>query len=272
MKKKRILFYIDLELINTLKINSRMSNKNKILINDTSPIELEWSNNGNFLKHLRRQQKEPFVTYKAVYTPAIEQWANTAWKRYQNKFKLYSSLPNNANILDIGCGCAIMDLIAAKYNNTFNFYLLDKHELELESKFVWFADKHSFYHSWDVVEDFITSSNLNKNKINFINPDTEWPEELDLVTSFFSWGFHYPLQNEFGYWEKTLKSLKKGGRLYMDFSNNNLNVHPNSIEFISDCLKSTPIILPYTTGCSSPMYYEWKDNAMGYGCLWTKNI
>lgn len=246
-----------------------MTNKIKIALNSNESMELRWTDNDNFLKYYGMQRLEPFRTVQSDYTGAIEAHVNKWWRhRY---CKLYSVLPDNAKILDVGCGCAIMDLIASKYNRTFDFYLLDKGDLFKE--WVWFNEKHVFYHSWDIVQDFIINSKLVRDQFNFLTPESEWPEELDLVTSFFSWGFHYPVQNEFGYWEKVLKKLKRGGYLYMDISNNHLQVHPEAIEFISDSLKSRPTINPYQfkSGATNKNYI-WKDGSMGYACYWIKNI
>jgi hypothetical protein len=242
----------------------------KIEITDGNIIDLSWSNNLEFISYYLKQRPLPFINVQPNldYSLEIERWVNIFWKDYRDYFSLYNNLGNNAKILDIGCGNSITDLLASKYNNTAQFYLLDK--AAWDTNYIWYDTKHIFYHSWNVVNDLIVSSSLNKEKFNFLNYTDDWPTDLDLITSFFSWGFHYPIENEFGYWEKVLKNLKIGGKLYLDISNNALDVNPHSIDMISDVLDSNPIVRKHAPSRKEKNYIL-KDNNFGQGCLWTRN-
>lgn len=247
----------------------------KINLDEGKKFNLSWSQNLYLISYLKAQRLLPFVVPKEDHTQDIEVWANSLWNYGHRELNLYSSLPKDAKVLDIGCGCAVIDILASASNPSFKFFLLDKQEPFKKDEFVWFADKHVFYHSWGVVYDLIYSSGLDKQKFKFMNFDETWPEELDLITSFFSWGFHYPIENEFDYWNKVLLNLKIGGKLYLDISNNCLDQNPNTIEFISDMLGSKPLMIPYNRKSIHDLLdnknYIWKDNTLGKGCLWVRN-
>lgn len=244
----------------TLNINIKLDeNRNISLINNDYE---------NLILYLKAQRPWPFINEQNDYTASIEAWANHYW-RYLRYLKLYDNLPAGSKILDVGSGSSILDLIAAKYVPDSTFYLLDKNEM-YKQPFVWYGESHVFYHSWKCVTDFFNLSDLDPSRFHFMNETSEWPEQLDVITSFFSWGFHYPLENKFNYWEKTLKNLKIGGKFYIDISNNNLEQNPHTIELVSEILGSTPIITKFDDLTNNKNYII-KDGKFGQGCLWIRN-
>jgi len=46
-----------------------------------------------------------------------------------------------------------------------------------------------------------------------LSPEDQWPEEVDCVTSYISFCWHYPKEV---YWNKIMRSLKIGGKLVLD--------------------------------------------------------
>ena len=65
-------------------------------------------------------------------------------------------------------------------------------------------------------------------------PDADFPE-ADCITSYLSWGWHYPKET---YWTKTMSSLKIGGKLILD-----IRTLPDRdvIGEISEEMKSEPV-------------------------------
>ena len=193
------------------------------------------------------------------------------WHQYcwEQRYKLSTyDIPNGSKILDIGCGVAIVDLLLYSYVPDSKFYLLDKpgtwHDSVRPNK-ISYTKEHPFYHSWEPILDAIKSSNFDKDRFNLMEPEDNFPEDLDLIISSFSWCFHYPKEI---YWDKVLKSLKKGGKLYLD-----IRVLPDRdiIKEISDELNSEPIIseVPKLPKHLDNFPNNHKD-LTAFRCLWIK--
>lgn len=189
-------------------------------------------------------------------------------KFYQLMWKLNQSLgvnnfPNNTKILDIGSGVGVIDLLLLKQNPTLNIFLLDKEDLVLNPN-VFYAEDYFFYNSWNPVIDCIENSNLNKDSITFLDTTDDWPQELDVITSYFSWCMHYPKEV---YWDRVLKHLSPNGMLVIDIRNLK---ERNVVEEISDELKIKP--KTYELKNSVP---EWIDNygtdVLGWRCVWKRS-
>jgi SAM-dependent methyltransferase len=178
-------------------------------------------------------------------------------------------IKEGAKIIDIGCGSAVVDLLLYSYIPNSTFYLVDK-EGEwpdgLTPLEVFYTEDHPFYHSWKIIEDAITTSQFDRTRFNFLNPISEFPEDVDLIMSSASWCFHYSKDQ---YWDRVMSSLKTGGKLFLDVR---LLPDRDIIGEISEALKSKPNMVEIP---QLPTYLDVPPdvdpNTVGYSCLWVKN-
>lgn len=195
-------------------------------------------------------------------------------QEYCNKYLQF--IPTNSKkIISVGAGASILELIVSKYCTDAKIFLLDKSELNTknEGQENSFSEinSHGFYNSWEIVNDGIKTSNLNKDSFIFLDPVDDWETDIDVVISTFSWCWHYPF--EF-YADKLLKSLKIGGTLILEIQN-----PPN--------LRNVPKMISELLG-SEPWYQQRYDligdtfdhkrrnvdsnNHFGGFCVWTRKI
>jgi SAM-dependent methyltransferase len=143
-----------------------------------------------------------------------------ALKRFNQWIEFYPINQNTKSIIDVGSGLAIADLLISQLRPDIDFYLVDRNtnllDWDYSREYSYFSkslddeDYHGFYNSFDITRDIITNSPINSERINFLVPEDEWPNEVDLVVSSFSWMWHY---HKNIYWDRLLKSLKVGGHL-----------------------------------------------------------
>lgn len=147
-------------------------------------------------------------------------------------------LPDGAVIVDVGSGIAVQDLLLYSYIPNSKFYLVDKQGFEFRPG-IFYDPNYPCYHNWEVVHDAIRSSGFDASRFSTLNERDPWPEQADCITSYLSWGWHYPKET---YWQKTLDSLKIGGKLVMD-----LRVLPDKdiVAEISEDMKSEPTLFPF---------------------------
>lgn len=184
------------------------------------------------------------------------------WKRIVNNI----DITKFGTIVDVGCGIAVPDCLISKINPGANFYLVDKSEISHTTSGKYFEPKHGHYNSWDVLEDCIASSSLDRSRFNLLSPENEWPGDVDFVLSTYSWCWHYPKDT---YWHKVQNSLKIGGVLAIDIYN--LPDRDVAGE-ISEEFKCTPKYFP--TKMPKSIFadqFTVKDDAMGGFYIWTRN-
>jgi SAM-dependent methyltransferase len=163
----------------------------------------------------------------------------------------YTNLPVDPIILDIGSGIGILDILAYQYlDNRGTFYLLDKGSHTFTGSD--YSHTHGFYHNWDVTRDIIKTTNCNEDSFIFLNPNSKWPDKIDLITSSVSWCWHYPFNT---YWNKVKTHLAIGGKLALEISNS-AEADSNIIETISKEFNSVPVIT------------NMRD--LGYRCVWIR--
>lgn len=238
---------------------------------NNSKLELKWSNTKSLKNYYSIQTSRKLYTDEEMnddnlFFIKFNEIANTF---FHKTISILPNLENIKNVLDIGSGIAIFDLLMSQYWKDSKFYLLDKSSFTIKENFEYYSpsNNHGFYNSWDVVTDCIDSSKLDKNQFIFLEPDNELPTELDLVISTFSWMYHYPKDV---YWDKVYQGLKKGGYLIVDI----LNKDDSPIDEISDIMKSKPIV-DYNK--YMPNYSYKNDRILSTGIhsgryCWVKNI
>ena len=121
-------------------------------------------------------------------------------------------LKDDAVILDIGSGIAVADLLLASYLPQSKFYLLDREGFEFQHG-IYYDNDYPQYHSWEPVHDAIGATGFDSSRFTIMAPEDQWPAEVDCVTSYISYCWHYPKDV---YWDRIMSSLKVGGKLILD--------------------------------------------------------
>lgn len=245
----------------TLEINS---NKGK--------LNVTWKNIENLAKYANTQSGFYLMDSKcldsSLFLEHFQKWNQMFWNQRQSQGMF--NFPDNATIVDIGSGMSVVDLLLYSYIPNSKFYLIDnegwdENFVNPTTSKVCFSENYPIYNSWAPVQDAIESSNFDQSRFIFQNTEQPFPENIDVITSYLSWCFHYPKST---YWEQATSSLKKGGKLILD-------VRPlkdqDVIGEISEELKSEPVkflfpILPKYVDNYPPI----DPNASGYRCMWEK--
>lgn len=236
-----------------------------------NPITLIWDKQIATLRKFAAMQMGIINQTRSLSDDQFMWFLQIVMQQRLNRIQHHIPIENCTTILDIGSGVGLLDLILLQKYNT-QVYLLDKNLMSRIDNSIYHSENHGFYNSWDAVEDCIIASNLDKNKIRLLDTDDNWPLNLDLVISTYSWCWHYPKEV---YWNKVVKHLKFGGFLALDvlFLKNK-----NVVEEISEEFRSTPKLVT-TTNINSPhcsvfdrtQFAVNADGAIGGFYIWTKN-
>ena len=139
-------------------------------------------------------------------------------KSYKQDFmEISRSLVGNKtpvrNVLDIGCGIAGWQCFLPDYANP-KIYLIDKSQVD-DNLYYGFKAKTSFYNSMEIAKKNLLANGVPGENIIMHEADNTIPFEtnFDLVVSFISCGFHYPVET---YLDEIYESLSEGGVLIID--------------------------------------------------------
>jgi SAM-dependent methyltransferase len=204
--------------------------------------------------------------------------ANLCWEKFhwfQDCLKTANvNLANVKKIIDVGSGLGAIDILSSQLMPNTDFYLVDRDCITVTNKSNYFSHSmidtnyHGFYNSFDTIKDAAEQSLEDPSKINFLDPIDDWPDEIDIVFSLFSWMWHY---HKDVYWDRLLKSLKVGGFLIIMI---NLRDGENStINKISQDLGSYPLYIQEVShGPENPDYYlSGADKVIHRACyIWQR--
>lgn len=131
--------------------------------------------------------------------------------------QIESYLPKKpaVSVLDIGCGIGgIHPLINTAYKGQVFFTMYDKTQVEDR---IWydFTKAGAFYNDLSKTKAFLVDNGIDSAQIE-TQEATEHPtfsRKYDLITSFISWGWHYPLST---YWTEMMTALADDGVLIVD--------------------------------------------------------
>jgi SAM-dependent methyltransferase len=150
-------------------------------------------------------------------------WRGRAVRRAFNQDMLREYLdirphlpPRAVAILDIGCGIGGIDVLLHRHYGTPRLYLADRNRTSNQIHYG-FAEKGAFYNSFDATRRVLLANGVPEPALRFREVGEECrldvPEDLDLVISLISWGFHYPVAM---YAEQVHVLLRPGGRVILD--------------------------------------------------------
>ena len=110
-------------------------------------------------------------------------------------FKKY--LPHSAkNIMDIGCGLGIINIyLNSIYTKNITFFLLDKNRIDKKIKYG-FSDNYESYNDLSETKNILIDNQINLNQINLVDveKDVIIEDQINLVISLKSMGYHYPFE------------------------------------------------------------------------------
>jgi len=135
---------------------------------------------------------------------------------YQEYIPLKKALSGQdiKTVCDIGCGQAINDVfLQADFQPAFTLVDIE----ETEDQYHNWADSGSGYASLESAKNLLLENGVAAASIEMINPRKDQRdvnlETFDLVTSFYSCGFHYPVDE---YIELFVNTVKAGGAVCLD--------------------------------------------------------
>ena len=106
-------------------------------------------------------------------------------------------LPKNVkNIMDIGCGLGIINVLLNKfYNDKTSFYLLDKNRIDKKIKYG-FSSNYESYNDLNETKQILLENNISENRLFLFDVEKEISidAKIDLVISLKSMGYHYPFE------------------------------------------------------------------------------
>lgn len=117
------------------------------------------------------------------------------------------------NILDIGAGMGGVDVLLFKhFGGTPDLVLLDADKVDAEISYG-FSARASVYSKKSEVKEFLIGNGVPRKKFNLVKNFPDPSHKFDLITSFISCGFHYPLSV---YMSNIIKGIKPEGVLILD--------------------------------------------------------
>ena len=121
--------------------------------------------------------------------------AENLFKSEINTFKDF--LPRTCNnIMDIGCGLGIINILLNKfYNDKISFYLLDKNRIDKKIKYG-FSSNYESYNDLKETKRILLENNISENNLFLfdVEKDIQIDSKIDLVISLKSMGYHYPFE------------------------------------------------------------------------------
>ena len=158
---------------------------------DRGVLNVKWNNADNLAKWsnmqagLYLQDKNCLQTFYEHFP----RWYQMFWDARFNQGLF--NLPDDAVIIDIGSGIAVIDLLLASYLPKSQFYLVDREGFNFQ-KGVYYDQNYPEYNSWEPVKDAISATGIDPSRFIMQGPSAEFPQQVDCITSYLSWGWHYP--------------------------------------------------------------------------------
>lgn len=134
------------------------------------------------------------------------------------------------SVIDIGCGQALPDLFVHRDFKP-RFTLIDIEETDEQYHF--FKEEGSGYASLQDAYDMLVDNGVTATKIKTINP-RKTPEKMagvtgDMLTSYYSCGFHYPVDE---YADLMVQTIEDGGAVVLDLRKRYLRRKPGALPHV----------------------------------------
>ena len=240
-----------------------------VIQSDRGPLKLQF-NDGDSFRRVCGYQSALDPIPDEYYHKWFNGYHRNLWNRRwgQGIFRgIQSDRP--AMITDIGSGVGVQDLLTALYLPNTHFHLIDGNVMPPKdiNDPSWTEKGDIIYNDWNVLIDGITSSGIDSKRftVNHMS-NLPWPES-DLITSFYSWCFHYPTEV---YLDQVLAALKTGGYLYLTVR---MNSQDPTIDKISHALGSRPLFMNTYDRSLRNSHIVILDETVDYfyaDCLWQR--
>jgi SAM-dependent methyltransferase len=132
----------------------------------------------------------------------------------------------NLTILDIGCGIGgYHKKWIGQHNSSSTLLLMDNSEFNARALSYGHGSSDRYYNSLFLTRNYLDNDYSSKVKVVPIEIKKEYPgkipNQLDLIVSFISWGFHYSLED---YWSTITKKMSLNSSIILvDIRKNRLN-------------------------------------------------
>ena len=134
-----------------------------------------------------------FINFNQAKNISLD--AENLFKSEIDTFKNF--LPRTCNnIMDIGCGLGIINILLNKfYNDKISFYLLDKNRIDKKIKYGFSSDYES-YNDLNETKRILLENNISESNLFLfdVEKDIQIDSKIDLVISLKSMGYHYPFE------------------------------------------------------------------------------
>ena len=108
------------------------------------------------------------------------------------------------NIMDIGCGLGIINILLNKfYNDKICFYLLDKNRIDKKIQYG-FSSNYESYNDLNETKRILLENNISESNLFLFDVEKEISidTKIDLVISLKSMGYHYPFETYLNLFKK----------------------------------------------------------------------
>lgn len=160
---------------------------------------------------------------------------------YQEYLPLYDVLRSRSvkTVCDIGCGQGINDVFLHRdFQPAFTLVDIE----QTDDQYHFWSDNGSGYASLASAEALLLENGVDPSRLHTINPrKTDWPQTghgFDLVTSFYSCGFHYPVDEYMGLF---LDTIETGGAVCLDLRKSYLAETTGGIAQLRDAAQTTTV-------------------------------
>jgi len=149
---------------------------------------------------------ESCIKWLSLQRTGYKKQKNQFIENINKEFKLMLQyLPEQCkSILDIGCGIGGIDILLSKSYGSPKLLLMDKSEISKKLHYGYHKEGAS-YNSFKATKDLMKANHIeNYNIIDVSSGKLPVYENIDLVISLLSCGYHYPIYEYLGYIETVL--------------------------------------------------------------------